>query len=79
MIANTPAVKANDENGAAFGRPRMSAIVLVPYVCTMLPAEKNRMGLVIEWAASCSRAAVIASGDPMPSPMAMRPIFSMLE
>jgi len=30
MIASTPAVRANDENGAAFGKPCMSAIVLVP-------------------------------------------------
>ena len=30
MIASTPAVRAKDENGAAFGRPWMSAIVLVP-------------------------------------------------
>ena len=30
IIASTPAVNANDENGAAFGNPWMSAMVLVP-------------------------------------------------
>ena len=45
----------------------------------MFPAEKNRMGLVTECATICMTAPAMAIGEPIPNPMAISPMFSMLE
>ena len=45
----------------------------------MFPAEKNRIGLVTECAVICRIAAAMATGVPMPKPIAISPMFSMLE
>ena len=65
--------------GMTLDTPRILPISRVPYDCMMFPAEKKSMGFVTEWAVICSRAAAIATGVPIPNPIAMRPMFSMLE